>query len=462
MLLSISTTHRPATDLGYLLHKNPARMHSAELGFGTAHVLYPEASEERCTASLVLEIDPVGLVRGRRGPTGEGGLLAQYVNDRPYSANSFLVTALRELFNTALNGRCKERPELAETAIPLEVRLPALRARGGAGFVRAVFEPLGYEVEATPLPLDENFPEWGESAYADLTLKAVKRLSEVLNHLYVLIPALDGSKHYWIDEDEVQKLLKRGEGWLSGHPLKEAIVRRYLWRRRLMNLALAQLTVEEDAEEEEKEEIAPPEAPERKVSLHDQRLQAVKEAILASGAKQVLDLGCGEGKLLRMLVGEPKIERVVGMDVSFAALEKAKDRLNPDRMPVRVAQKLTLLHGSLVYRDARLRGFDAAAVGEVIEHLDAARLASFERVLFEYARPRTIALTTPNREYNALYEGLSGMRHRDHRFEWTRAEFEAWGNGVASRFGYRVAFQPIGPEDAELGAPSQMAVFELA
>jgi 3' terminal RNA ribose 2'-O-methyltransferase Hen1 len=465
MILTISTTHQPATDLGYLLHKNPSRMHSGEFGFGKVHVLYPEATEERCTAAMVMEVDPVGLVRGRKGQPGESGVLAQYVNDRPYSANSFMVTAIREFFGTAMNGRCKERPELAETAIPLTARLPSLRAKGGEAFVRALFEPLGYEVEARALPLDQEFPEWGDSPYVDLTLSATKRLSELLTHLYVLIPVLDMAKHYWIDEDEVEKLLKRGEGWLATHPQKESITRRYLRHRRLTNLALEQLVApegEEDADEQAEEAAAQEEAVERRVSLHDQRLNAVRDVILESGAKRVLDLGCGEGKLIRLLLKETQFEAVVGMDVSHVQLEKAHQRINPDRLPSRVASKLTLLHGSLVYRDARLTGFDAAAVVEVIEHLDEPRLAAFERVLFEFARPKLVVLTTPNREYNDLFEGLTGFRHRDHRFEWTRGEFEGWANGVAARFGYRAEFQPVGPVDPERGAPSQMGIFGIA
>src|SRR5262245_11106948 len=105
MLLTITTTHSPATDLGYLLHKNPARTHTFDLSFGQAHIFYPEVGEERCTAALLLDIDPVGLVRGRRGPAGEGGMLEQYVNDRPYVASSFLSVAISQVFGTAMSGR---------------------------------------------------------------------------------------------------------------------------------------------------------------------------------------------------------------------------------------------------------------------------------------------------------------------------------------------------------------------
>ena len=157
--LTITTTHRPATDLGYLLHKNPARVQS----FGQAHVLYPEASEERCTVALLLDVDAVGLVRR---PHDSGGFaLEQYVNDRPYVASSFLSVALGEIFGSAMAGRCKDRPELAEQAIPLEATISVVGCHGGDGLLHRLFEPLGYTVHATGYPLDPRFPQWGESPY---------------------------------------------------------------------------------------------------------------------------------------------------------------------------------------------------------------------------------------------------------------------------------------------------------
>jgi 3' terminal RNA ribose 2'-O-methyltransferase Hen1 len=470
MLLTITTTHEPATDLGYLLHKNPARAQSAALSFGRAHVLYPEATAERCTAALVLDVDPVALVRGRRGADGDagGGMLAQYVNDRPYVASSFLSVAIAELFGTAMQGRSKDRPELAATAIPLEARLAVVPSRGGEALLRRLFEPLGWAVEAEPHPLDPHVPAWGESRYFTVRLSATKRLAELLVHLYVLVPVLDDEKHYWVGDDEVEKLLRHGEGWLAAHPERELITRRYLKHRRsLVDDALSRLVAGEEGDDGAAEpgaRDAEEGALERPLALNDRRLAAVHEALRASGATSVIDLGCGEGRLLRLLLGDRQLGRVAGMDVSHQVLAVAADRLRLDRLPPAERERVALLHGSLVYRDERLAGFDAAAVVEVIEHLDPPRLAAFERVVFEHARPRTVVLTTPNAEYNVRWPSLPAgtMRHRDHRFEWSRAELEAWARGVAERFGYAVRFAPVGPEDAEVGAPTQMAVFTRA
>lgn len=467
MLLTIRTTHRPATDLGYLLGKNPARAQAFELGFGKAHVFYPEATEEACTAALLLEVDPVELVRGREGGHGEGAL-DQYVNDRPYVASSFLSVALSRVLRSAMAGSSRERPELAETPIPLEARVAVLPARGGEPFLRRLFEPLGYAVTVEPHPLDPERPEWGDSRVFTVTLAATKRLAELLTHLYVLVPVLDGAKHYWVGDAEVEKLLRHGEGWLASHPERDAIAKRYLKHRHtLVRDAIARLVEAEGPDEEAEAEAAgqardAEEAGlERHLSLNEQRLNTVLAALRASGARRVADLGCGEGKLLRMLLADPQFAEIVGMDVGHRSLEIAADRLKLDRMPPRQRERIRLIHGSLMYRDRRLEGFDAAAVVEVVEHMDPPRLAAFERVLWEFARPGTVVLTTPNADYNVRWPTLPAgrLRHRDHRFEWTRDELQAWAGGVAARFGYVVRYLPVGPEDPEVGAPTQMAVF---
>jgi 3' terminal RNA ribose 2'-O-methyltransferase Hen1 len=466
MLLTITNTKLPATDLGYLLHKNPTRWQTFELAFGKAHVFYPEVSSERCTAALLLDVDPVGLVRNHRGPKSESGTLDQYVNDRPYVASSFLSVAIARVFGTALAGTSKDRPDLAEEALPLEAKIAVLPCRGGEDFLRRLFEPLRYEVIATHHPLDKKFPEWGEGPYYTVKLRASVRLQDLLTHLYVLIPVLDAEKHYWVGEDEVEKLLRHGEGWLATHPEKEAIVFRYLKRYgRLAREALARLSDEDvqDPDAVEEERSRQETVVEESLKLNDQRIGAVMAVLKNSGAKRVLDLGCGEGKLLKALFETPVFEEIVGMDVSYRSLERAQDKLRLDDLPSYRRARIKLIQGSLIYRDQRLAGYDAAAVIEVIEHLDPPRLAAFERVLFEHAKPRVVVLTTPNVEYNVRFETLPAgqFRHKDHRFEWTRAQFEQWAPGIAERFKYSVNFLPVGPQDPAVGAPTQMGVFTL-
>lgn len=464
MLLTIRTTHAPAADLGYLLHKNPSRTQSFDLSFGRAHVFYSELSDEAATAAVLLDVDPVGLVRRRRGPAGEGGALEQYVNDRPYVASSFLSVAIAQVLGSAMAGRSKERPELAATAIPLQATLAVLPCRGGEDFLRRLFEPLGYAVEATPHALSSDQPEWGPSRYYTVTLTATCRLSELLTHLYVLVPVLDDGKHYWVGDEEVEKLLRHGAGWLERHPERDLIARRYLRHQRsLVDEAIRQLTADVEPADDtaELERDAEELDLERPLSLHERRLEMVTATLKEHGARRVIDLGCGEGKLLRLLLQDRQFEAIVGMDVAYRSLEIASERLHLDRMPPKQSERIRLLHGSLMYRDARLAGYDAAAVVEVIEHLDAPRLAAFERALFEFARPQTAVITTPNAEYNSHWPSLPAgrFRHKDHRFEWSRAEFATWARAVAERFGYQVEFRPVGDEDPLLGPPSQMGVF---
>jgi 3' terminal RNA ribose 2'-O-methyltransferase Hen1 len=439
-------------DLGYLLHKNPARLHTFGLSFGKAHVFYPELSEKSAQAALLLDVDPVALVREQ-----EGGI-DQYVNDRPYVASSFLSVALSRIFGTAMGGRSKERQELADRPLEWEAVLAAVPCSSGEVFLRALFEPLGYDVAAQRHPLDEKFPEWGDGRYYRLVLRNRVRLQDLLTHLYVLVPVLDAEKHYWVGSDEVEKLLRKGEGWLAAHPRKEAIASRYLrFDRNLTRQALARLSDEDDLDPEgsltaHREEEQVLEAP---IRLWEQRIEAVLAVLRTADAKSVVDLGCGEGRLLQALLGDRSFERIAGMDVSWRSLETARRRL-PDR-----SGRLQLLHGSLMYRDRRLRGFDAATVIEVIEHLDPPRLAAFERVVFEDAQPPTVVVTTPNAEYNVRFESLPAgqPRHKDHRFEWTRAEFTRWASAVGEKFGYTVRFVPVGAGDAAVGPPTQMGVF---
>jgi 3' terminal RNA ribose 2'-O-methyltransferase Hen1 len=462
MLLTITATQYPATELGYLLHKHPGRCQSYDLSFGRAHVFYPEATDDRCSACLLLDVDPVGIVRGKGSAEGP---LSQYVNDRPYVSSSFLSVAIAQVYGSALQGRCKERAGLASTPIPLSARMSVIPVRGGETFLRSVFEPLGYTVEAERHVLDEQFPAWGDGPYFSVTVSKTTALSELLTHLYVLIPVFDSQKHYFVGDDEMEKLLEKGKGWLGQHPAREEITRRYLkFQPSLYRQALARLVDDEQPGETEAADAASDQAKvirDENLSLNEQRVGAVMAAIRACGAKRVLDLGCGEGKLLRELLKDRQFAEIVGMDVSIRSLETARDRLKLDRLADQQASRIRLIHGSLMYRDRRLEGFDAAAVVEVIEHLDPPRLAAFERAVFEFARPETVVVTTPNREYNVTWEnvGAERLRHPDHRFEWTRSEFQCWADGIAGRFGYSVRFVPVGPVDEAAGAPTQMAVF---
>ena len=476
MIVTVSLCGPQAEGLGFLLHKHPDRVQTFSLPVGQATVFYPEATPQRCTAALLLEVDPIGLAR-RRG--SDGLSLFDYVTDRPYAASSMLAVALGRVFGTALSGRCDARPELAASPLPLEIEVPAVpvRAAGdrvrGAELVRRLFEPLGWQVETTTTDLA---PGWGPAPYVSLRLTGSMRLATALAHLYVLLPVLDDAKHYWVGADEVDKLLRRGDGWLGTHPERPLILRRYLASRRsYVADATARLdaldeqlpgledTTDLDDDADTADAPQPDETPTQPL-LRDQRLQAVLDVVAQLGAHRIVDIGCGEGYYLRALLPNPAITELVGTDVSARELARAEKRLRLDRRPERQRAKLTLRQSSVTYRDDSLAGYDACLLIEVIEHIQPDRLPSLEASVFGAARPAHVVVTTPNREYNAVYGMPEGaLRHPDHRFEWTRTEFSDWARAVAEHYGYTVEFRGVGAPESDMphdvGTPTQMAVF---
>jgi 2-polyprenyl-3-methyl-5-hydroxy-6-metoxy-1,4-benzoquinol methylase len=455
------------------------------------------------------------------------------------------------VYGTAMSGRCAKKQELADTALDLSASLFTLPCRGGDILPELLFDPLGYEVHAEETALlDEQFSEWGNSPYINLTIRRKVLLRDLLNHAYALIPVFDRQKHCWIGEDEIDKFLSHGRGWLPDHPEKKLIARWYFKNlRTLAQTALDRLdngegaaevfspgespaagealffSVEENtaetdgiaaglkavdavdqdesttttanvADDDKQKKITRPKLNTRRLEavldvikrsgaesvidlgcgegnllrllikektirpmLNTRRLEAVLDVIKRSGAESVIDLGCGEGNLLRLLVKEKTFTRIAGVDVSRLALERARDKLKLDRLPDARKNRISLFQGSLTYRDKRFRGYDAAALVEVIEHLEENRLDTLAAVVFGDARPGMVVISTPNVEYNELY-GISRFRHEDHRFEWSRARFQSWAEEVARRYAYEVSFADIGELDERLGAPTQMGVFE--
>jgi 3' terminal RNA ribose 2'-O-methyltransferase Hen1 len=470
MLITLTCYCQNAPEVGYLLAKNPQSIFQREFSRGTVWVFYPDVAEDHLTVALLCEIDPVALVRGPAALQTSD----HYVNDRPFVSTSLTSVALRTAFSTALSGRNRERPERLDEHMRWVVTLPAVACDGGEDLITRLFTPLGYTPAIDQLPLDAHFPAWGPSDLFRIRLEGFQTVRDILGHLYVLLPVLDNSKHYYVEQSEIEKLLDHGRTWLPLHPERGLIAGRYLRYKRPLITSLftrlaaldtasgAPLEGENEIEAEPAESAEPREQLEpREPGLHEQRLQAALEAIREAKATSLLDLGCGEGKLLQLALRERQLTRIVGMDVSSQALARARRRLHWETMSPAMRKRIEIFQGSLLYRDSRLAGFEAASLIEVIEHLDEARLGAMEKVVFAHARPRHVLVTTPNREYNVRWEQLDGgqMRHADHRFEWTRAECRTWAERVASTYAYHFMHREIGPEDPECGAPSQMVIF---
>lgn len=454
MLLTITYEGLSTQNLGYLLHKHPFRPQEFLLPMGKAYVFYPEVSDTKTTAALLLDLDPLSISRGK--PGSRYRKLSDYVNDRPYVASSFLSTAIARVFGSAMNGRCEEMQDLADRALHLSACVYMLPVRDKKEILKGIFEPLGYHLSYECFLIDECFPEWGESPYVNLSISGQVRLADLLRHLYVLIPVFDRQKHYFVSKPEIDKLLLHGAGWLEDHPMRKFIIQRYFPKTRsYADTALTALPGRSKGDDDgakEKEIFHP---------LNQVRLHAVAEEIIRCGASSVADLGCGEGKLLELLMPVGNVRRICGMDVAAEVLEKAEKRLFREEHSWQERKRVELIQGSLLYKDDRLLGFDAACVIEVIEHIPQEKLVLFEKVLFRETAPDTIILTTPNREYNAWYHsvGQGGLRHEDHRFEWTRNEFAVWNARICETYGYEVTMKGIGEEDETYGFPTQMGVF---
>ncbi|ARC58197.1 Ubiquinone biosynthesis O-methyltransferase [Frondihabitans sp. 762G35] len=471
MLVTLTSTAPSASDLSHLLRKHPDRAQAFSLSVGTAHVFYPEVSDDRCTVALLLEIDPVGLVRDKRLRGGDSAALSRYVNDRPYASSSMVAVALGQVFRTAMTGRSESFPVLAAAPLPLEITVAAVPARGRdtEGLATRLFEPLGWQVEETPIPLDPQFPEWGDSPYVDLVLRGNVRLSNALRHLYVLLPALDDAKHYWVSDDEVGKLLRAGEGWLPDHPERDVITRRYLAHQRSLVAEATELlsaeshvrALDDEPGAADAERGGQEEAQSRPAPLAPQRAEAVLTALRDVGARSVADVGCGEGALLTRLLADPAFSTIVGTDVSASVLTRAERALDLREASDRKRERIRLVQSSVTYQDDRLAGLDAIVLMEVIEHVDEERLPALESSIFDAAAPGAVVVTTPNADFNGLFDTLPAgvFRHADHRFEWTRAEFAAWADAVAARHAYSVEYRTVGDVDRDLGSPTQLALF---
>lgn len=464
MLLTITVqlpaeSELDATDLSHLLRKHPDKVQAFELPVGQAHVFYPRYSAQETTVALLIDINAVDLVRSKRF-RGDSGLLDYYVNDRPYASSSLSAVAIGKVFRSAMTGVSISQPQLAKTALPLVIDLPVVSIRGSKSddLARRLFEPLGWVVEQRKIPLDEQLPQWGASQYSALRLRGELLLDQALRQLYVLLPVMDDSKHYWVNEDEAEKLSRQGEGWLFEHPERELITQRYLAHQKSLVHSANSLMEVKVFEPEAREQSA---ETGRAVPLRVERARAVVETLKEHGAQRVIDMGCGPGALLLRLQADPFFTKIVGTDVSARSLERAAQSLHLDERSDAEQERIQLLHSSAVYRDDRLTGFDATVLMEVIEHVDPSRLAALQDAVFASSRSRIVIVTTPNVEYNQLYPDLEHghMRHDDHRFEWDRRQFTDWARATADQHEYTVAFREIGSVDERVGTPTQMAIF---
>ncbi|WP_449599513.1 3' terminal RNA ribose 2'-O-methyltransferase Hen1 [Paenibacillus sp. Marseille-Q9583] len=454
MHLIIKATGSGAGMLSHLLAKNPHNLYDRSDKEARVRIVFTAASDEETEAVIYVTPDPIALVKGNTAHND----ITQYINDREFVTSSRFCSYIRPALGTALNGKPKEVfLPWVDHKFQLELSFGPVASNLPDHTIEELFHALGYELELERGDAVYSFDLKSRSSARYIRLRGEQTLQTALRQLFILIPALDDDKHYFISDDEIEKIRRYGEGWLDSHPLLALILKRSL---RFANL-IKQFDGEESSPSSEKVAITPAEiSVEPKIRLNDLRYAAIAETVegLAFNSS-IVDFGSGEGKLSARLGSVPGVKQIWAVEPSANSQLRAIDRFSKleDREGVTVPTPVT---GSLFYFDETLRNKDIMVLCEVIEHIDEHRLARvMETILSEYS-PKVLILTTPNKEYNEVYEMESEeMRHSDHRFEWGRAEFSEWCIRWTSSFDYSVDFKGIGEGSDAFGYPTQMAIF---
>ncbi|MGE6488602.1 3' terminal RNA ribose 2'-O-methyltransferase Hen1 [Paenisporosarcina sp. NPDC076898] len=444
MQLSIQASGDNVQAISYLLSKNPNNLYERNHKGHLVRLFYSKFTETELEVTIFVTPDPIELVKNNSNSYD----ITHYINDREFAVSSIFCSFIRSALGTALNGQPKEE-HLMWVNHPFSFNFefgPVVSSLSDEKLMN-LFEPIGYEVTINRPEIEYSFPIKTKSSARYLSIKGMKTLQEGLRHLFVLIPVIDNYKHYFIDEKEIEKLERYGEGWLDQHPLRDLIYRQALRFKEIYSL------VENSSKDEKKVE------PVKKVRLNELRYEKIVNTVSQMKPRSVIDFGSGEGKLSVQLGFVEGITEILAVEPSEAASLKALERFNK----VKNKEKFVipeLLWGSLFYYDERLKDKDVIILCEVIEHIDETRLPKAMDTLLDDYQPPALIITTPNREYNELYDMEEHLRHNDHRFEWTRAEFRQWCTERNHSNDYELQFDGIGEEHASHGFPTQMCIFK--
>ncbi|WP_141431100.1 3' terminal RNA ribose 2'-O-methyltransferase Hen1 [Bacillus sp. 03113] len=446
MQLSVKAVGDGAKILSYLIAKNPYNLYDRDEKSNRVRLVYTVFDEKEVEVVIFVTPDPVELVRNSANAFD----ITQYINDREFAVSSLFCTNIRKALGTALNGKPKEEyQKWVNHPFELHMNFGPVASHLSDENIVELLHPLGYIVEIERGETNYSFELKQRSSSRFIHLKGQQTIQQALRHLFILIPVIDNYKHYFIDEHEIEKLVRYGEGWLDSHPLREYIIKQSLRFSELIN-QFPSLAKKDD---EEEHSSAP------KVRLNELRYQAVVEKIKSlSQRASIVDFGSGEGKLSVRLSNIPDVKEVLAVEPSETAQLRAIQRFEKASYNQTHVSPTPIL-GSLFYYDERLLNKDVMILCEVIEHIDEYRLPNIMKTIFREYQPKTLIVTTPNREYNEVYAMDEIVRHSDHRFEWTRQEFkskcETWIKNVL----YSMEFEGIGLEHEEYGHPTQMCTF---
>ncbi|MFJ7684675.1 3' terminal RNA ribose 2'-O-methyltransferase Hen1 [Peribacillus butanolivorans] len=444
MQLTIQASGDNVQAISYLLSKNPRNLYERNHKGHLVRLFYSKFTETELEATIFVTPDPIELVKGNSNSYD----ITHYINDREFAVSSIFCSLIRSALGTALNGQPKEEhTEWVNHPFSFQFEFGPVVSSLSDNQLKDLFEPIGYEVMITRPEIEYSFQIKDKSSARSISLKGMKTLQEGLRHLFVLIPVIDNYKHYYIDEKEIEKLERYGDGWLKDHPMRDYIYRQSLRFKEVYSI------VENRKPEEKKEEK------ENKVRLNDLRYEKIVDTVSQMNPRSIVDFGSGEGKLSVRLGFVEGVKEILAVEPSQTAAIKALGRFEKVKNKEKFVVPETLW-GSLFYYDERLKNKDVIILCEVIEHIDEYRLPKvLDTILHDY-QPNALIITTPNHEYNEVYDMEDVLRHNDHRFEWTRAEFRQWCTERNHRDIYSLKFEGIGEEHDTYGYPTQMVVFE--
>lgn len=444
MQLTIRATGDNVKAISYLVSKNPENLYERNQKGHLVRMFYSKFADKELEMTVFVTPDPLELMQNKSNSFD----ITHYINDREFAVSSIFCSFIRSALGTALNGQPKEEyAQWVGHEFPFVLELGPVASTLSDQQLKDLFEPMGYQVDIERPEIHYSFQLKESSTVRTLTLTGYQTLQNSLRHLFVLIPVIDNYKHYFIDEKEIEKLERYGDGWLEEHPMREMIYRQALRFKEIYSLV-------ESPNTEEK-----PEEPVRKVRLNEMRYEKIVETAKLLKPNSIVDFGSGEGKLAVQLGFINGVQEVLAVEPSQAATLKAVKRFEKVKDRSSFIEPTTLW-GSLFYYDERLKGKDLIILCEVIEHIDAQRLPkAFDTILNLYA-PESLIITTPNQEYNEIYDMEDHFRHDDHRFEWTRQEFQEWCKARNHLDLYELEFSGIGEENLNQGFPTQMCVFK--
>lgn len=444
MQLTIQASGDNVKAISYLLSKNPDNLYERNHKGHLVRLFYSKFTEEEVEVTIFVTPDPIELLQNRSNSYD----ITHYINDREFAVSSIFTSFVRSALGTALNGQPKEEYlKWVSYRFPFKFQFGPVASTFSDLQIKDLFEPIGYEVSISRPEIDYAIDLKEKSSARMITLSANQTLQDALRHLFVLIPVIDDYKHYFIDEKEIEKLQRYGEGWLEEHPKRDSIYRQALRFKEIYS------QVERPSSQEQTDEEA------KKVRLNDLRYGKIVEKAEIMRPKSIVDFGSGEGKLSLRLGFLEGVKEILAVEPSEIENLKAKRRFEKVKDQPNFVEPETLW-GSLFYFDERLKGKDLIILCEVIEHIDEYRLPkAMDMILHQYT-PESLIITTPNKEYNVVYDMEENYRHSDHRFEWTRQEFREWCHARNHQNLYELEFLGIGQEHLSQGFPTQMCVFK--